>query len=105
MQYNINSQTVRYAVKGWWPFYVLAPNQKCSHSQGCQNFPFAYGLGMSGGLIPRVLNRKDSSIWKKELGSQVQAKKNRLESEGRGNFEYSVFACFSMSSGSSHAKS
>lgn len=30
---------MRYAVKGWWPFYVLAPNQKCSHSQGCQNFP------------------------------------------------------------------
>lgn len=64
---------------------------------GLSELPFAYGLGMSGGpggLIPRVPNRKDSSIWKKELGSQVQAKKNRLESEGRGNFAYSVLSAF-----------
>lgn len=64
---------------------------------GLSELPFAYGLGMSGGpggLIPRVPNRKDSFIWKKELGSQVQAKKNRMESEGRGNFEYSVLSAF-----------
>lgn len=43
-----------------------------------------------GGLIPRAPKKKDSSNWKRESGLQVPAKKNRLESEGRGNFEYSV---------------
>lgn len=47
-------------------------------------------FGGPGRPIPRASKRRDSSNWKRESGFQVQAKKNRLESEGRGNFEYSV---------------
>lgn len=46
--------------------------------------------GGLGGLISRAPKRKYSSNWKRELDLQVKAKKNRLDLEGRGNFEYSV---------------
>lgn len=76
--------------------HTCLPPTKNTQSQSCQNLTLLMvWILLDTELIPKVLNRKVSYNWRRELGSQVQAKKNRSESESRGECEDSS-VCFSL---------